>query len=112
MAAKPLFNGESVQSGDLAGLGPIVDGAIVSKTLIDTGALKQILFAMDAGQEISDHKAPYVATVHVLDGSLRFTVDDQELDMPAGQWLVMPPHAPHALRAESPCLFLLTLVKG
>jgi quercetin dioxygenase-like cupin family protein len=67
---------------------------------------------MDAGQEISDHKAPYVATVHVLDGAMQFTVEEQEREMSAGSWLVMPPGAPHALRATRPCRFLLTLVKG
>lgn len=110
--AKPLFDATTTHHGNLAELCPVVAGAIVSKPLIDTGALKEILFAMDAGQEISEHRAPYVATVHVLSGRLRFSVDGSSREMVASDWLVMPPNQAHDLAALEPTLFLLVLVKG
>lgn len=110
--AKPLFDATAVHHGNLDELCPVVPAAIVSKPLIDTGVLKQILFSMDAGQDISEHRAPYVATVHVLRGRMRFSVGGEPRVMGPSDWLVMPPNAPHDLIAEEPTVFLLTLVKG
>ncbi|MGF1632244.1 MAG: cupin domain-containing protein [Phycisphaerae bacterium] len=110
--AKPVFDVSSTQGGHLAELCPVVPGAIVSKPLIDTGTLKQVLFSVDAGQEISEHRAPYVATVHIVSGRLRFGVAGESRTMAEADWLVMPPNTPHDLFAEEPTLFLLTLVKG
>ena len=111
MAAKPLFETSAVQSAVLTELIPVVSKATVSKALVDTGLLKQVLFSMDTDQEISEHKAPFVATVHVLDGCLRFTVAGEEHRMCAGAWLLMPPNEPHGLVATMPTRFLLTLIK-
>jgi quercetin dioxygenase-like cupin family protein len=110
--AKPLFDATTTHFANLSDSCPIVAGAIVSKPMIDTGTLKQILFAMDAGQDISEHRAPYVATVHVLSGRLRFAVGSQTREMGPSDWLVMPSNEPHDLTALEPTLFLLTLVKG
>jgi quercetin dioxygenase-like cupin family protein len=73
--AAPLFDATSLQFVDLLAACPIVPGAIVSKPLLNLPEGKVVLFAMDAGQEISDHRAPFVSTVQVLDGRLRFTVE-------------------------------------
>jgi quercetin dioxygenase-like cupin family protein len=76
--AAPLFDATSLQFVDLLAACPIVPGAIVSKPLLNLPEGKVVLFAMDAGQEISDHRAPFVSTVQVLDGRLRFTVESTE----------------------------------
>lgn len=109
--AKPLFEVDRSHVGNLLALAEVPAGGILSKTLIDLPAHKQILFAMDAGQEISDHRAPFVATVQMLDGRLRFTVESQEHDLGPHDWVVMPANAPHRLSAVEPTRFLLTLVK-
>ena len=110
--AKPVFDTETTHRANLAELCPVAEGSVVSKPLIDTGSLKEILFAMDAGQEISQHRAPYVATVLVLAGRLRFGVAGESREMTVGDWLVMPPDEPHDLTALEPTRFLLALVKG
>jgi len=110
--AKPLFDTESVAQGNLLDQSPIVPDAIVTKTLIDTGQLKQILFAMDAGQEISDHRAPFPASVQVLEGEMVFLVAGAERTMRPHDWLIMPADEPHAVSATQPVRFLLTLIKG
>jgi quercetin dioxygenase-like cupin family protein len=83
----------------------------VSKTLVDQAGFKQVLFAMDAGQELSEHRAPYLALVQVLDGRLRMRVTGHDYVLEPASWLLMPPDAPHDVRAEQPTRFLLTLVK-
>lgn len=65
--AKAMFDAASVQRSNLLTAVPIVPGVIVSKSLVNTAGCKVIVFAMDAGQSISEHHAPFVATVQVLD---------------------------------------------
>ena len=109
--AQALHDATTTQYAALLDTAPIADDATVSKPLLNLPSLKVILFAMDAGQSISEHRAPYVATVHVLDGRLRFGVGGESREIAANDWLVMPPDAPHDLDAIEPTRFLLTLVK-
>ena len=106
------YDATTTAHANLLDLAPVAAGGIVSKPLLDHGDVKQILFAMDTNQAISEHQVPYPATVQILDGKLHFTVAHEVHEMESGDWLIMPPHAPHALRAEKPTRFLLTLLKG
>lgn len=109
--ATPLFDGSSSQFIELLAACPIVPGAIVSKPLLNLPEGRVVVFAMDAGQEISEHRAPFTSTVQVLDGRLRFGVETTEREMEPHDWLVMPANAPHRLTALQPTRFLLTLLK-
>lgn len=109
--ASPLFDATSAQFVELLSACPVVMGATVSKPLVNLPEGKVVLFAMDAGQEISEHRAPFVSTVQVLEGKLRFGVGDQERVMARHDWLVMPANAPHRLTALEPTRFVLTLLK-
>ncbi len=109
--AKSLYDATRADGANLLELMPIAAGGIVSKPLTDAHGLRQIVFAMDGGQIISEHRAPYVATVHVLDGRMNFTVAGSTREMTAHDWLVMPPNEPHDLEAIEPTRFLLTLAK-
>lgn len=109
--AKALYNTDQVACANLLELTPIVPGATVSKPLVDNGVLRQIVFAMDKGQSLSEHRAPFIAVVQVLDGELNFTVDGETRRLVAHDWLVMPADKPHDLDAVEPTRFLLTMVK-
>lgn len=109
--ATPLFDASSAQFIELLATCPIVPGATVSKPLVNLPEGKVIIFAMDAGQEINEHRAPFVGTVHVIEGRLRFGIDGRERDMGAHDWLLMPANAPHRLAAIEPTRFVLTLFK-
>jgi quercetin dioxygenase-like cupin family protein len=109
--ASPLFDATTPQFVELFAACPIVPGATVSKPLVNLPEGKVVIFAMDAGQEISEHRAPFVSTVHVLDGKLRFGVGSEQKDMGPHDWLVMPSNAPHRLTALEPTRFVLTLFK-
>jgi quercetin dioxygenase-like cupin family protein len=95
----------------LADACPIPPGGVTSRPLVHVAGLRQILFAMDSGQEMSPHHAPYVAMVHVLSGAMEFDVVDKHFSLQAGDWLYLPKDAMHALRATEPTRFLLTLVR-
>lgn len=109
--ASPLFDAATPQYVDLLATCPIVPGAIVSKPLLNLSEGRVVLFAMDAGQQLSEHRAPFVGTVHVLEGRLRFGLGASEREMGPHDWLVMPADAPHRLSALEPTRFVLTLLK-
>ena len=108
----PAFDATSAQFIDLRIACPVVAGATVSKPLVNLPQGKIVLFSMDAGQEISEHRAPFVSTVHVLSGRLKFAIECQEKEMATDDWLVMPLNAPHRLTAIEPTRFVLTLFKA
>lgn len=83
----------------------------MSKAVLNAPEGKVVLFAMDEGQEMSEHRAPFVATVQVLEGSLRFGVESTEKIMGPNDWLLMPANTPHRLTALAPTRFVLTLFK-
>lgn len=87
------------------------DGAIVSRTLLDRESATLTLFAVDAGQTISEHSAPHDALGQVLDGTATVTIDGEEYTVEAGQTVGMPANEPHALAAPERFKMLLTMVR-
>ncbi len=109
--AHPLFQADAVNVSRLDTLVELVPAGIVSRVLIAEHDFRQTLFALDADQEISEHRSACLAIVQVLSGRLHMEVSGEAHDLEAGAWLSMPPNAPHALRAESPTCFLLTMLR-
>lgn len=87
-------------------------GAVVSRTLVKKPAGTVTLFAFDAGQELSEHTAPFDALVEVLEGEAEITVAGQRFPIRAGEALLMPANQPHALRAPTPFKMLLTMIRS
>ena len=98
---------------DLADLMPDVPAdSIVSRTLLDDGHLKIILFGFDAGQELSEHTASMTAILHFLSGEASLTLDTEERTAKAGTWVHMPPRLPHSVKALTPVNMLLMMIRG
>lgn len=85
-------------------------GAVVSKVVHRGDGLNVTVFAFDADEQLTEHKSSRTAVVQVVSGRLRFTVDDEQLDLGPGSWLHMAPGAPHSLMATEPTVMLLTLI--
>ena len=96
---------------DLSGLVDYAEGAIVSRTLVDTGAGTVTLFAFDADQGLSEHTAPFDALVQVVDGEGEFIIGGKSCVTNAGQILLMPANIPHAVRADKRFKMLLTMLR-
>lgn len=75
-------------------------GQIVSKTLVQNEKLSMTLFAFDKGEEISTHAAGGDAMVTVLEGTGRFTVNNEVFILNEGETLIMPKDIPHAVFGE------------
>jgi quercetin dioxygenase-like cupin family protein len=87
------------------------DGAVVSRIVVKAETGSVTLFAFDAGQELSEHTAPYDALVQVVDGDAAITIAGRPYRVGAGEMILMPAHQPHALRATSRFKMLLTMIR-
>ncbi len=94
----------------LAPLATPSTAGITSRTLLKTTGGKAVLFAFDAGQELTEHTNPNHALIQVLSGSLQLTLAGRPETLLPGALLHMPPQLPHAVRADEPTTFLLTLL--
>lgn len=85
-------------------------GAVVSKVLHRNDDIEVTVFGFDAGEGLSEHTAARPAIVQVLSGRLRFTVENDEVEMVPGAWVHMSAGAAHSLTAVEPTVMLLTLL--
>jgi quercetin dioxygenase-like cupin family protein len=97
---------------DLAGFVDYADGSVVSRTLLDKPTGTLTVFAFDEGQGLSEHEAPFDATVLVLDGRAEISLASEPREVAAGQLLVMPANVPHALRAVQRFKMLLIMIRS
>jgi len=83
---------------------------IVSRTLFRVDRQRVVLFGFAAGQELSEHTSTSHALVQILSGKSEWTLAGTPRTLVAGDLLHMPPHLPHAVRAEEPFSMLLILL--
>lgn len=70
-----------------------------------------ILFSFAAGSVLAEHVAPFDATIEIISGRAAITVGDESIEGKPGTWIQMATKTPHSIKAESPLVILLTLVK-
>ena len=87
------------------------DDAVVSKTILDKKAGTLTLFSFDKGQGLSEHTAPYDATVQIIDGEANIILDGKTIVVKTGEMIIMPAGIPHELRAETPFKMLLIMIR-
>lgn len=87
------------------------EGAIVSKIVSkkDTGNLT--LFAFDKGQFLSEHTAPFDATILVVEGEALVSINREETIVKEGEIIIMPANIPHAVVAQEKMKMMLIMIK-
>lgn len=95
----------------IADLVEVAQAATVSRVLARSKGGSLTLFSFAAGQELSEHRAPFDALVHVLDGELELTVGGREVAARPGEVVLMPADIPHALKALRDSKMLLTMLR-
>lgn len=83
-------------------------GEVTHKVIAKNDSGLVILMAFDINSGIATHTAPAVAVVQILEGTCLFTLEDKELTLHEGDYLVMQPGTPHSLRAPERFKMLLT----
>lgn len=109
MAQSSLIPPDAARTIDLAGTAQNSPAGIVSRTLVQTPELRCVLFAFDAGQELTAHTSRRRALVQILGGECDFLYDGTWHRLAAGALLHLPPGHPHAVRAAGAFTMLLTL---
>jgi quercetin dioxygenase-like cupin family protein len=89
---------------------PPADGTL-SRTLFQDAKLKVVLFGFAAGQELSEHTASTPAVMHFLSGEATVTLGDEAKEVGVGGWVHMAPGLRHAIRAKTPVVMLLLLLR-
>ena len=87
------------------------DKGILSRTLFNDDRLKAVLFGFGQGEELSEHTASMPAVLHFLQGEATVTLGDDRHEAKAGAWVHMPAGLKHSIRATTPVVMLLTLLK-
>ena len=87
------------------------DGSVVSKELVKKKVGSLTLFAFDKGQGLSEHTAPYDATVHVLDGKATLVIDGKPIEAKTGELVIMPANIPHSVEAREKFKMMLIMIR-
>lgn len=88
------------------------DGSTVSKIITRNEKGNLTLFAFDAGQNLSEHSAPFDAIVQVLEGTGIIIINNKEHTVKEGQLIIMPANIPHAVEARERFKMLLIMIKA
>ena len=88
------------------------DRSIVSKQLLNKSAGTLTLFAFDKEEALSEHTAPYDATVFMLDGKAEIVISEKSHTIQKGEFIIMPANIPHALKAIERFKMLLVMIRS
>jgi quercetin dioxygenase-like cupin family protein len=87
-------------------------GSVVSRQVTKSDGGNLTLFAFDAGQELSEHTAPFDALVHVVEGETEIIISGKSFQLKSGEAIIMPADEPHAVRATEQFKMLLTMIRA
>jgi quercetin dioxygenase-like cupin family protein len=89
---------------------PPADG-ILSRTVFQDDRLKAVLFGFGQGEELSEHTAAKPAMLFFVSGEATLGLGDDTQDARAGTWVHMPANLKHSVKAKTPVVMLLVLLK-
>ena len=97
---------------DLSQLIEYQDGSVVSREILSLKTGTLTVFAFDKGQGLSEHTAPFDATVYCLDGEIEVTISNEPYTLQTGEMIIMPANLPHALKAVKRFKMLLIMIRS
>lgn len=86
-------------------------GSVVSREIIQKPTGTITVFAFDAGQGLSEHKAPFDALVYIFDGEADVTIADQVHKVSQGEMIILPVDVIHALKAITRFKMVLIMIR-
>lgn len=69
------------------------------------------MFGFGQGQELSEHTASKPAMLFFVKGEAVVGLGGDLMDAGAGTWIHMPPCLKHSIKAKTPAVMLLVLLK-
>lgn len=104
----------TLPAGELLTLESLVTATaqgIASRVLARTAAGNITLFAFDAGEELSEHTAPFDALALTLTGALTLTIGGVAVRTAPQTIVLMPANVPHAVHAAEASRMLLIMLR-
>ena len=80
-----------------------------SKMLVKNDDLRVVLFTMESGATLKEHHADGSITLQVLRGEIRFSAQDHDYSLRAGEMLTLGRSIRHAVESVGDSAFLLTI---
>ena len=84
---------------------------ILTRTLFNDDDVKAVIFGFGQGEELSEHTASMPAILHFISGEATLTLGDETVEAQPGTWIHMPANLQHSVRAKTPVVMLLLLLK-
>jgi quercetin dioxygenase-like cupin family protein len=95
---------------ELAPLVELTADSTVSRTVLTAPGARVVLFAFDAGQELTEHTAAMPILLSVLDGRLRIGADGEHVELVPGGLVHIDARVPHTVVALEPSRMVLTML--
>lgn len=89
---------------------PPADG-ILSRTIFNDGRFKAVVFGFGQGEELSEHTASMAAMLLFVKGEATVGLGDDVHEARSGTWVHMPAGLKHSIKAKTPLVILLVLLK-
>ena len=89
---------------------PPADG-ILSRTVFQDDRSKAVVVGFGQGQELSEHMAAKPAILFFVKGEATVGLGDGVQEAQAGTWVHMPAGLKHSIKAKTPVVMLLVLLK-
>jgi quercetin dioxygenase-like cupin family protein len=95
---------------EVGALVEVAADATVSRTVLKADGTRLVLFAFDAGQELSEHTAAMPVLLQVLDGRLAVSAAGRSVELVPSGIVHLPARLPHSVLALEPSRLLLTML--
>src|SRR6266571_1539923 len=99
MTERPLIDAVQEKILSLADETRFAPNGIVSRTLLRTPTSRVVLFGFAEGQELTEHISTQHALIQILSGECEFSLAGKSHALKQNDFLYMPPHLPHAVKA-------------
>lgn len=84
---------------------------VLSKPVFTSARIRATLFAMSAGQELSEHTSTMEAVLQFLEGEAEITLGGERHTVGPGAWVRMAPNLRHSVLATQPLKMLLIVLQ-
>jgi len=84
---------------------------ILSRTIHSDDRLTATAFGFDAGQELTEHTSAHPALIEIVEGRAEILLAGDRHEAGPGAWISMPAGTAHAIRATTPLVMLLVLLR-
>jgi quercetin dioxygenase-like cupin family protein len=106
-----VMEGQAMFFADLAKEAEPPAEGILSRTIHQDDRIKAVVFGFGQGQELSEHTAAKPAMLFFVKGEATVGLGDDVQEAKPGTWVHMPANLKHSIKAKTPVVMLLILLK-